>query len=493
MRRIALVAALALGFAQPAQAQDRLTVFLHGFNSNAGTWWGTATRLQGRLQIAAALPELPWHVPFDAQANHLNNLANSAGAPADTVIVGHSNGGLVARQLSTKRPVGGIVSLGSAHLGAPLAHNIQGAAFHYLNTGQQLSTLLWLLGASHTNQYSGIWFSSRMTLVRAAVATLGAVLAHTVNDIAVNIWPIVTAPVLADMKPGSAALASLNSGGNLGRESAAVPRRVGMVFTARDWWLGAPFVAGAPDKQYWGHGAVVEGIRGLEAIRAYFDYPNFAPWDGVAQNIRIQASMIISNLLVYNSVWCFATTYDPSCSISTDGVVPTPSQYFPGNAQNVGFYGPAHMLQKDASADALYDVLINRIGLRARSGAPGNPGNPGNPGSPPASTLSGGERLYPDQFVRSPNGAYFLTYQMDGNLVLYGPEGAVWSSSTHGSSPGFATMQGDGNLVVYRSDGVPIWATDTPDIPGAELRVQDDGYIVLYDSGNNVIWYAPNP
>lgn len=490
MRGIVFVALLTVGLAPAAQAQDRLTVFLHGFNSNAGTWWGTASRLQDRLQIVPAVPELPWHVPFDTQANHLNTLANSAGAPADTVVVGHSNGGLVARQLSTKRPLGGMVSLGTAHLGAPLANHIEGAAYHYLYTAQELSTLLWMLGAYQTNQFSGIWFSPQMAGVRATVAVLGAVLSHTVNDIAVTIYPIVTAPVLNDMKPGSAALVNLNSAGNLARESAAVPRRVGMVYVARNWYIGAPFVAAAPGKQEWGHAGVVAGIAVLEAIRRYFDYPNFAPWDGVAQNIRLQAARVISNLLIYNSVWCYATTYDPTCSISTDGVVPTPSQYFPGDAQNVGFYGPAHVQEKDAATDALADVLVNRIGLRARSGSTGNPGNPGGP---PASTLAAGERLYPDQYVRSPNGAYTLTYQMDGNLVLYGPDGDLWSSSTHGSSPGFATMQGDGNLVVYRGDGVPIWATDTPDVPGAELRVQDDGYIVLYDAGNNVVWYAPNP
>jgi pimeloyl-ACP methyl ester carboxylesterase len=490
MRRVALVAILVLGLVPAAQAQDRLTVFLHGFNSNAGTWWGTATRLQSRLQVAAAIPELPWHLPFDAQANHLNSLANSAGAPANTVVVGHSNGGVVARQLSTKRALGGLVSLGSPHLGAPLAQNIQWAAFHYLRTGQELGHLLVLLGASNgTNRFSGLWFSPGLTWLRVTVALTGAVLQATVADTALAIWPLVTAPVLTDMQPGSAALATLNSGGNLARESGAVPRRVGMVFTARDWWLGAPFVASAPEKQYWGHAGIVGGIQGLEFIRAYFDYPNFAPWDPVALTIRNQASLVISQLLAYNSTWCIATTYDPSCSMSTDGVVPTPSQYFPGNAANVGFYGPAHLRQKDAAADALHDVLVQRIGLLPRAGAPTNPGNPGGA---PSSTLSGGERLYPDQFVRSPNGAYTLTYQMDGNLVLYGPQGDVWSSSTHGSSPGFATMQGDGNLVVYRGDGVPIWATDTPDIPGAELRVQDDGYIVLYDAGNNVIWYAPH-
>lgn len=488
MRGALLVVALALGVVAPAHAQDRLAVFLHGFNSNAGTWWGTATRLQSRLQLSAAVPELPWHLPFDAQASHLNTLANNAGAPSDMVAVGHSNGGLVARQLSTKRPLGGIVSLGSPHLGAPLAQNIQWAAYHYLRTGQELGHLLVLLGASNgTNQFSGIWFSPGLTWLRATVAVLGAALQATVADVGFTIWPIVTAPVLTDMQPGSAALASLNSGGNLARESAAVPRRVGMVFTARDWWLGAPFVASAPEKQYWGHGAVVGGIRGLEYIRAYFDYPNFAPWDPVALTIRNQASLVISQLLAYNSTWCVATTYDPTCSLSTDGVVPTPSQYFPGNAANVGFYGPAHIQQKDAAADPLQDVLVNRIGLRVRSGSPGNPGGP------PESTLSSGERLYPDQFVRSPNGAYLLLYQTDGNLVLYGPSGPVWASDTHGSPPGHATMQGDGNVVVYRADGVPIWATDTAGLPGAELRVQDDGYIVLYDAGQNVIWYAPNP
>ena len=74
-----------------------------------------------------------------------------------------------------------------------------------------------------------------------------------------------------------------------------------------------------------------------------------------------------------------------------------------------------------------------------------------------------------------------LVYQNDGNLVLYGPSGALWASNTVGQPPGFATMQDDGNVVVYRADGVPIWATDTSGMPGAELRVQDDGRLVLAD------------
>ena len=328
-----------------------------------------------------------------------------------------------------------------------------------------------------------------MASVRAAVAVLGAVLGQTVNDIALNIWPIVTAPVLTDMKPGSSALSYLNSGGNLGRESAAVPRRVGMVFTARDWWLGAPFVAGAPDEQYWGHAGVVAGINGLEQIRAYFDYPNFVPWDGVAQTIRMQASMIISNLLIYNSVWCYATSYDPSCSMSTDGVVPTPAQYFPGNARTLASTAPRTSCRRTprptlwptswsiASACARERLTWQIPATRWTTGIDAD--RRGAFVSRPIRALAQ-RRLHP----HLPDGRQPRALRPRRRTVV---------EQYAGSSPGFAGHAGRRQSGRLSRRRVPIWATDTPDIPGAELRVQDDGYIVLYDAGGNVVWYAPNP
>lgn len=482
-----LILALLAATAVPAAAQDRLTVFLHGFNSGPDSWGNTASRLAVRLQIIKYVPTLPWHLPYDTQATHLNHEANAAGAPPNTVVVGHSNGGLVARQLSTKRALGGIVTLGSPHRGAPLAANIRGVAQRYLAMGDKLNALLFMLGAgTSTNQFTGTWFSPGLAPVRASVATLGAVLWNAFANIQQSIGPVVTAPVLADMTPGSAILGALNGPGNLARESASIPRRVGLVYAAREWWIGAPFVAGAPHLQYWGHEGVKGGIAVLSLIEGYFGYPNFMPYDPVALTIRNQIRSLVTDLLSFNAIWCSATSGRADCSISTDGVVPTESQYFPGDAANVGYYGPAHVTQKQLSENALYDALTTRIGLQPRTINTAPTGN-GMPGS----TIAPGQRLYPDTEVRSPNGAYRLRYQSDGNLVLYGPAGAVWSSGTAGLGGLFAEMQPDGNFVVYNATGADPWESGTAGIPGAELRVQDDGYIVIYDAGGNVPWYEP--
>lgn len=483
---VVLLAALLTGLAVPASAQDRVTLFLHGFSSSAATWQDTAARLGARLQIAPVVPNLPWHLPFDMQANHLNGLAG--GAPPDMVAIGHSNGGLVARQLSTKRPLGGLVTLGSPHGGAPLVRNARAAGVLYLSTTHKLGTLLHMLGAVGNNQYTGIWFSPGLAPLRAAIAALGVTLEQAAAIGQYVVPAIPDLPAMTDAAPGSTALAFLNSAGNLARERAAVPKRVGLVFAAHDWWKGGPFVAVAPERQDQAQSAVVAGIAFLGYIRAYFDYPNVAPWDPYARSIRDQAASIIADLVGFNAVWCWATSNDASCATSTDGIVPTSAQYFPGDAVNLGFYGPAHVRQTSAGEAPLFDALVRHVELRTRGGA-GAGG--GTTGGAPASTLTAGERLYPGQAIWSPNGTVGLHYQGDGNLVLYGPSGPLWSSDTHGTSGGFATMQGDGNFVVYDAGGQPVWATDTSGLPGAELRVQDDGYLVLYDAGNSVLWHGP--
>ena len=47
-----------------------------------------------------------------------------------------------------------------------------------------------------------------------------------------------------------------------------------------------------------------------------------------------------------------------------------------------------------------------------------------------------GEVLNPGQSISSANGRYVFVYQGDGNLVLYGPAGALWASNTNGQPVG---------------------------------------------------------
>ena len=103
------------------------------------------------------------------------------------------------------------------------------------------------------------------------------------------------------------------------------------------------------------------------------------------------------------------------------------------------------------------------------------------------SNLSAGQTLGPGESVSSDDGSFTLLYQDDGNLVLYSGAGALWSTGTVGTEPGFASMQGDGNFVVYDASGNAVWASNTFG-DGNWLAVQNDGNVVIYDAGGNALW-----
>ncbi|WP_433304563.1 hypothetical protein ACQP2F_15435 [Actinoplanes sp. CA-030573] len=94
-----------------------------------------------------------------------------------------------------------------------------------------------------------------------------------------------------------------------------------------------------------------------------------------------------------------------------------------------------------------------------------------------------GESLSPNQQVQSPSKTYNLIMQTDGNLVLYGPRGAEWSTGTWGSGANLAIMQPDGNFVVYAPNSAKF-DTQTWGNPNAKLAVQDDGNVVVYAANN---------
>jgi predicted alpha/beta hydrolase family esterase len=125
------------------------------------------------------------------------------------------------------------------------------------------------------------------------------------------------------------------------------------------------------------------------------------------------------------------------------------------------------------------------------SPVPANEVDPGGGTPTPGNgldTLTAGQRVYPGQAVSSADRRFALTYQTDGNLVLYGPGGAPrWSTQTF-HSPGYAEMQNDGNFVVYASDGTPMWASQTASTRSARLVVHNDGNVAIYTSANLMVW-----
>ena len=116
----------------------------------------------------------------------------------------------------------------------------------------------------------------------------------------------------------------------------------------------------------------------------------------------------------------------------------------------------------------------------------------------PAAALAYPTRLESDQFLgagdslESPSGGHRLSYQVDGNLVIYGPAGPEWASNTAGTAPDRAVMQADGNFVVYDAGGNALWSTGTHGNPGAFAVVLESGNLAIMSADGWVLWWSDN-
>jgi cell wall-associated NlpC family hydrolase len=104
------------------------------------------------------------------------------------------------------------------------------------------------------------------------------------------------------------------------------------------------------------------------------------------------------------------------------------------------------------------------------------------------SRLTAHGEMRPGDHLMSPNGAFDLVLQTDGNLVLYGPAGWTWQSGTRGSNPDRLVLQTDGNLVMYGPNNSVIWQTYTHTRGPGFMQVQDDGNFVLYTNAQQATW-----
>jgi hypothetical protein len=105
--------------------------------------------------------------------------------------------------------------------------------------------------------------------------------------------------------------------------------------------------------------------------------------------------------------------------------------------------------------------------------------------------------LQPGDNLFSATRAFRLSFQMDGNLVLYLIDDAtlpddltkatystsIWDAKVSGKGGVRCVMQTDGNSVIYDATNRPLWNSGTENHPGAFLRMQDDG---------NIVWHIPN-
>ena len=94
--------------------------------------------------------------------------------------------------------------------------------------------------------------------------------------------------------------------------------------------------------------------------------------------------------------------------------------------------------------------------------------------------------------LRASNG-YRLSFQTDGNLVLYTPSNyAIWATGTVGNLSSRLAIQSDGNIVLYDNSNRPMWASNTAGNTNAFLAIQTDGNMVVYTSDGSRPLFATN-
>lgn len=108
---------------------------------------------------------------------------------------------------------------------------------------------------------------------------------------------------------------------------------------------------------------------------------------------------------------------------------------------------------------------------------------------PPSDRMSHEESLLAasSQYLQSPDGRFRFVMQADGNVVLYGPSGALWSTNTVGKPARELRMQNDGTLVLYDQNSQVIWASGAGRHYNAFIVVQNDGNVVIY-KGGTALW-----
>jgi hypothetical protein len=97
------------------------------------------------------------------------------------------------------------------------------------------------------------------------------------------------------------------------------------------------------------------------------------------------------------------------------------------------------------------------------------------------------------------NGDHRICMQSDGNLVIFGASGMLWSSKTPNAKPGLcmpeqgpsyqctAVFQGDGNLVIYRGKQ-PLWASNTSNKGKTLVFFDKTPYVKIIDKVGTIVW-----
>lgn len=202
-----IIAAYCAG-ASSARAQATPVLLVHGIKSDASTWNATKDTLNATGNYQASAITLSWADHLDSQASAVSNyLTNSGHGPA-TILVAHSQGGLVSRIATRTTPVAGIITIGTPHAGAPIVASGPGFQADLVEVGVDEALTVLNLPDFCDNYPDDEVCQIPGQTVAYAVSGLG------LFELAGGVWAEWTLnnDDMHDMDPGSATIAGLQSG-----------------------------------------------------------------------------------------------------------------------------------------------------------------------------------------------------------------------------------------------------------------------------------------
>jgi hypothetical protein len=121
MKRLFLFTLCSLIFVINGYSQSDQVSFIHGLNDNASVWNYMANQLSDEFDFAKE------DVNYNSEAA-VSNSASNASISSGTVAIGHSLGGLMAREYLRQNGTGSmnaLITVGTPHKGAPVAESVQ--------------------------------------------------------------------------------------------------------------------------------------------------------------------------------------------------------------------------------------------------------------------------------------------------------------------------------------------------------------------------------
>jgi len=376
---IALLASAAPGWAQGPQP----LVLVHGYRSDGSSWASTSSYFQQKsLPVQSFAWNLNWWDRLYTQGDQLVLLTGQASLPDTTILIGHSNGGLISRYAARSRPYKGIITVGTLHSGAQLAASVEGGEVE--GFGAFIAMVATNAARDYNTNGSGDtpfcddtydycdWFNQFAFWAAYAEAAIGGAIAEFSTAFLAQAL-VSDGGALNDMQPYSGFLNTLNSQDNLNHEAQLFgPRRVGIAshYTGNTLliWAGID-----PDHALaWS--SLSTGIW-QTMILAYDYYSNYDQYDDPNYWWKVEAAddwlVAAAPLATIDLTWCsLIGAGDLTYCGDSDAIVPVASQRYPGaNVTNVDIYGPAHTQEKDSDAfqSTAYNYLVNLFSVHLTS------------------------------------------------------------------------------------------------------------------------------